>query len=180
MPSRIFTIGHSNHATEHFLALLSQHGIDVLVDVRSAPYSRYVPHFNKPNLEQALAQTPVKYLYLGRELGGRPEGDEFYDEEGHALYGMVAQTPLFLHGIERVERGIQQYRVALMCAEEDPATCHRTLLVGRVLREQGVEVVHVRGDGRTEVDTGPEPVANQGLLFADAAPAAWRSYGPIR
>ena len=181
MPPRVFTIGHSNHAIELFLALLTQHRIDVVVDVRSAPYSRYVPHFNKPNLEAALAGTPAKYLYLGRELGGRPEGEEFYDAEGHARYGMVAKTPLFLQGIERVERGIERYRVALMCAEEDPATCHRSLLVGRVLRERGVTVLHLRSDGRVEEDTGPEPSSdNQGLLFPDAAPAdTWRSYGPI-
>src|SRR5262245_51723499 len=102
MPRSIFTIGHSNHPLDTFLALLTQHGIDVLADVRSAPFSRYVPHFNKPNLEQALATTPVKYLYLGQELGGRPEGAEFYDQEGHALYGLVAKAPFFLRGVERL------------------------------------------------------------------------------
>src|SRR5262245_11231288 len=96
LAEQILTIGHSNHTMAVFLELLAKHGIEVVVDVRSAPYSRYVPHFNKPSLEEALGQTPIKYLYLGRELGGRPDGREYYDEDGHALYARVAESRLFL------------------------------------------------------------------------------------
>ena len=84
-------------------------------------------------LKLALQEAGIRYLYLGRELGGRPEGDEFYDDEGHVLYDRVAATCLFQEGLSRLERGIREYKVAMLCAEENPAACHRRLLVGRVL-----------------------------------------------
>src|SRR5437870_4228181 len=115
-----FTVGHSNHSLHDFLALLASHAIEVLVDTRSHPYSKYVTHFNREELAAALKQAGVKYLYLGRELGGRPDEEEYFDAEGHVLYYRVAKSRLFLEGIERLEAGSRQYRVALMCSEEDP------------------------------------------------------------
>jgi len=150
---QVFTIGHSNHSWETFLGLLKQHGIQVLVDVRSQPYSRYTPHFNHRELKAALAREGVGYLFLGLELGGRPEGGEYLAEDGKTLYGRMAESPLFLEGISRLERGIGQYRVALMCGEENPRECHRRLLVGRVLTERGIGVVHIRGDGRLQTES---------------------------
>ncbi len=141
------TIGHSNHSMETFLKLLQQFQIQVVVDVRSQPYSRYVPHFRKEALQQFLEEAGVRYLFLGRELGGRPSGDEFYDGEGQVLYRQLAESALFQEGIARLEKGLENYRVALMCSEEDPAKCHRLWLLGRVLQERGVEVSHIRGDG---------------------------------
>ncbi|MCC6178713.1 MAG: DUF488 domain-containing protein [Chloroflexi bacterium] len=176
MPS-ILTIGHSNHPLERFLALLAQHGVDVVVDVRSAPYSRYAQHFNKDLLEAGVTNAGHRYLYMGTELGGRPEGDEFYDEDDHVRYAAVAQAPWFLHGIDRLERGITRFRVALVCAEEDPTGCHRRLLVGRVLGSRGVEVAHIRGDGRLESEASlaaRESSAQLGLFEGeDVRP--WRS-----
>jgi uncharacterized protein (DUF488 family) len=89
-------------------------------------------------------------LFLGKELGGRPESSEFYDAEGFVLYSRIAESPLFLEGIERLITGITTYRVALMCGEENPANCHRRLLVGRVLAKRGVSVRHIRGDGTVQ------------------------------
>lgn len=178
----IYTIGHSNHQFEHLIALLHQHAIEVLVDVRSAPYSRYAVQFNSQALRAALPAAGVKYLYLGRELGGRPDGREFYDADGYVLYGRVARSGRFLEGISRLERGSQQYRVALMCSEEDPAGCHRRLLVGRVLAERGLEVRHIRGDGavQTEADVARAEHERRGdggqlPLFAGAEEAEWKS-----
>lgn len=84
---------------------------------------------------------------MGRELGGRPQDSEFYDAEGFVLYSQIAESPLFLEGIDRLMKGIKTYRVAVMCGEENPANCHRRLLVGRVLAKRGVSVRHIRGDG---------------------------------
>src|SRR5207302_10476809 len=98
-------------------------------------------------LVAALKQAGIKYLYLGRELGGRPDEEEYFDTEGHVLYYRVAKSRLFLEGIERVETGSRHYRVALMCSEEDPAVCHRHLLVSRVLAERGASISHIRGAG---------------------------------
>jgi uncharacterized protein (DUF488 family) len=181
IPSRpIFTVGHSNHDEQTFLELLAAHGIEVLVDVRSQPYCGYSTHFNREPLKRAVEARGLRYLFFGRELGGRPEGDEFYDDEGHVLYGRVAESEPFLNGIERIERGSREYRVALMCSEENPCVCHRWLLVTRVLRKRGVDVQHIRGDGRLQSDDeleaeAAEPdVPKQLCLFPGEEPP-WRS-----
>jgi uncharacterized protein (DUF488 family) len=149
---RLFSIGHSNHPLERFLALLLQNRIEVLVDARSHPYSRFAPHFATASLKEAVTSAGIKYLFMGKELGGRPDGDEFYDKDGHVLYWRVAETQLFLDGIERLENGIAKYRVALMCSEENPSVCHRRLLVGRVLAARGIEFEHIRGNGRVQTE----------------------------
>ena len=134
----LFTIGHSNQALDHFLSLLQRHGIEAVADVRTVPWSRYVPHFNARALGAALASQGIDYVPLGRELGGRPAGEEFYDEQGHVLYGRLAASPAFQEGLDQVLARARTSRIALLCSEEDPARCHRHLLIGRVLRERGV------------------------------------------
>jgi hypothetical protein len=176
---RVPTIGHSNHTLEHFLCLLKAHGVQVVVDSRSQPYSKYATQFDHDALRLALQDAGIRYLYLGRELGGRPEGDEFYDDEGHVLYGRVAGTSLFQEGLSRLERGIHEYNVALLCAEENPAACHRRLLVGRVLLDHGFQVEHIRGDGRiqTEEEVAAEidPNRDQLPLFQKVEAEPWKS-----
>jgi uncharacterized protein (DUF488 family) len=165
----LFTIGHSNLALDDFLGLLQRHGVQAVADVRTVPRSRYVPHFSAGPLRDALAGLGLAYLPMGRELGGRPEGGEFYDADGHVLYGRLAATPAFRHGIDRVLAGAQAQRIALLCSEEDPARCHRHLLIGRVLRERGVPVSHIRRAGHveTEADLAARELsqAPQGTLF---------------
>lgn len=150
--ARLFSIGHSNHALATFLELLLQHQIEVLVDARSHPYSRYAPHFDLSAIKDAVARIGIKYIFMGKELGGRPDGKEFYDAEGHVLYGRVAESPLFLEGIGRLETGIVKFRVALMCSEENPSACHRRLLVGRVLASRGIQLEHIRGNGKVQTE----------------------------
>jgi uncharacterized protein (DUF488 family) len=175
----IYTVGHSNHSLERFLALLNQAGIQVIVDVRSFPFSRYAPQFNREALSAALTLHGIKYLFMGAELGGRPDGDEFYDDDDHVLYGRVAESDLFREGVDRLQEGLGRYRVALMCSEEDPTGCHRHLLVTRVLAERGVQVVHVRGDARTQSEKELRDRAGSaheqiGLFDGDGGDA-WRS-----
>ena len=176
---RVFTIGHSNHGVNHFLALLKMHAIDVVVDARSQPYSKYAIQFDHEALKPTLERAGIRYLYLGRELGGRPDGNEFYDEEGHVLYDRVAVTKRFQEGLSRLERGIHKYKVALLCAEENPACCHRRLLVGRVLLQRGIQVEHIRGDARvqTEEELAAETDTNrqQLALFQKADGNPWKS-----
>jgi uncharacterized protein (DUF488 family) len=171
-----FTVGHSNQSREEFLALLARHAIEVLVDTRSHPYSKYVAHFNREELAAAAAGAGVKYLFLGRELGGRSEGEQFFDDAGHVLYYRVAESPSFLEGIARVEAGSRRYRVALMCSEEDPAVCHRHLLVGRVLAERGARVRHIRADGSVQAYEDVKAAdAEQPLLFDLPEMHPWKS-----
>ncbi len=171
----IYTIGHSNHNEEKFLDLLSQHGIEVLVDVRSQPFSRYNPQFNDSNLVSALKAAGIRYLFMGDQLGGRPQGEEFLDESGRALYHRMAESSDFLVGIERLERGIEEHRVAIMCSEENPAICHRHLLVTRVISGRGVDVLHIRGDGRLDTEDQVAPQEKQGVLFKDLEEQSWKS-----
>src|SRR5437879_3976652 len=104
-PATILTIGHSNHSIEKLVGLLQARGVEVVVDTRSQPYSKYTVQFNREALQSAIAGAGMKYLYLGRELGGRPEEAGFYDADGHVLYAKVAASLLFREGIERVLAG---------------------------------------------------------------------------
>ena len=145
----VLTIGHSNHPVNVFVALLQQHGVTALADVRSAPYSRFAPQFNREALERSLKAYSIKYVFLGRELGARPDERSCY-ENGRVQYARLARTDLFRSGLNRVVRGANDYRVALMCAEKEPLECHRALLVARALDELGVPVEHILPDGRLE------------------------------
>jgi uncharacterized protein (DUF488 family) len=144
------TIGHSNLDGPRFIRLLLTHAVDVVVDTRSHPFSKHVPHFDMPELKALLANNLMKYVYMGRELGGRPADLSMYDRDGYVLYWRVAATPEFKKGIARVAGVLKNERSALLCAEEDPIGCHRRLLVGRVLRERGIAVQHIRADGTIE------------------------------
>lgn len=146
----IFTIGHSNHSLEEFVALLQQHEITALVDVRSSPFSRFSPQFNKINLEQEMRKHHIKYVFLGRELGARPEDSSCYGENGKVQFGRLKDSALFQEGIERVMRGAQQHIIALMCSEKDPLQCHRFLLVSRALIKHNVDVSHILATGNLE------------------------------
>lgn len=148
----VFTVGHSNHSLEHFLDLLTQHGVEALVDVRSSPYSRFAPHFKKEDLSSSVEARGIKYLFMGKELGGQPEGDEFYDPDGRVDYARVTRCPAFREGISGLERGVESHRVALLCSEENPEACHRKLLIGRILQKNGMSVRHIRGDGGIQTD----------------------------
>ncbi len=138
----IYTIGHGHHERAAFLSLLACHGVNLLVDVRSHPVSRYLPHFSKDVLEKSLRSWGVGYLYLGRELGGLVRGTG------------IENVVSFARGVERVMAAWRQaYRLALLCAEEDPRRCHRAVCVAPALLTRGARVVHIRGDGRLEPHT---------------------------
>jgi len=171
----VLTIGHSNHEMDHFLDLLRRHSVQVVADVRSHPYSKYASQFDRELLLKALHETGLRYVYLGAELGGRPRGNPFYDNEGRVLYDRVSASPAFQDGLARLKKGLEQHVVAILCAEEDPAGCHRRLLIGRVLTEQGIAVSHVRGDGRlqTEQELRASETKDQMGLFEEME--AWKS-----
>lgn len=177
--SLVFTIGHSSHSAEKFVSLLKMHGIEMVVDVRSHPYSRHAPHFKARVLEASLSENGIGYLFLGGELGGRPESREFYDARGRVDYGLLSRSPTFREGVSKLEAEIESHMVALLCSEENPARCHRRLLVGRSLEERGITVRHIRGDGSIQsehdVDGGhpvlfPETEASPRKSIRSASP----------
>jgi uncharacterized protein (DUF488 family) len=178
--ARLFSIGHSNHSIEKFLQLLKLHDIEALVDVRSVPYSRFSPQFSINALRRSVSEAGYEYVFLGKELGGRPEGREFYDEEGHVRYGRRAEAKEFLVGIDRLAAEARGRRVAMMCSEENPETCHRRLLVARSLEPRGIVVDHIRGDGRLQQEAELAPMGRrQGGLFG-GDDEAWKSKRPVR
>jgi uncharacterized protein (DUF488 family) len=161
----VFTIGHSNHSAEKFVGLLKGHGIEIVADVRSRPYSRYAPHFNARDIEAILSDNGIWRLFLGLELGGRPAAEEFYDADGRVDYARIERSRPFLDAIQRLEREVRTHRIALLCSEEDPTGCHRRLLVGRALGERGIAVWHIRSDGSVQAEG--EANCDQPVLFPD-------------
>jgi uncharacterized protein (DUF488 family) len=149
MTLRVFTIGHSTHSADHVSGLLRRNGVTAIADVRSQPYSRMNPQFNREAFAAKLKGQGISYSFLGRELGARSEDPNCY-VNGQVQYGRIAGTELFQAGLERIRLGAERYSIALMCAEKDPLTCHRTVLVARRLCERGFEVSHIREDGRIE------------------------------
>ena len=145
----VLTIGHSTHTIEHFVALLRRHGVTAIADVRSQPLSRYAPQFNRVELAASLRQVDIQYVFLGLELGARSKDPNCY-VDGRVQYGRLARTDNFRAGLERIAKGAQNERIALMCTEKDPLDCHRTVLVARRLADEGVRISHIRADGSIE------------------------------
>jgi uncharacterized protein (DUF488 family) len=178
MPVRtvIWTIGHSNHDFEEFAQLAAAETIEFLVDVRSYPYSRFAPQFNRDQLELTISRRGIRYLFLGEQLGGRPTSEEHYDADGHALYRPMSEEQPFVEAVERLVAGARRHRIALLCSEGDPSHCHRRLLVGKVLTEQGLELRHILSDGtvRAELSVDLSSEDEQCTLFEGEQPS-WRS-----
>lgn len=181
-PIRLFTIGHSNHLLDKFVRLLLDKSVKVLVDVRSAPYSKYSPQFNQNELSVQLPKVEIRYVYAGKELGGRPtdptcyksqqirEADTDYLHEVN--YPEVMKRDWFQQGIADLLKLAAEAITCIMCSEEDPAHCHRHHLITKYLVENypQVEILHIRGDGnlvkpshiRANVD---EPTSDQLPLY---------------
>ncbi|HEX5753874.1 MAG TPA: DUF488 domain-containing protein [Archangium sp.] len=151
----IYTIGHSNHDVKKFTALLRGAGITAVADVRSTPFSRFTPQFNRSALKVVLAEAGIAYSFLGEELGARPKDRACY-RDGTAVYELIAKTSFFQAGLERVLKGTQRYRIALMCTEKDPLDCHRNILVARHLGARGACIRHILANGRVEENAATE------------------------
>ena len=147
-PTRpILTIGHSRHSWELFTALLAVAGVEAIADIRSAPRSRFSPQFNKDAMREALAARGVGYIFLGKELGGRPRSQDLYTD-GVADYEKMVASPEFRLGLDRLMETARRSNLAAMCSEADPLECHRCLLVGRALAAQGADVRHILASGK--------------------------------
>ena len=138
----IFTVGHSNYEADRFIKILHSHSIKMLIDVRSAPYSKYCTQFNKDLIEQILINNGIKYLFLGNELGARPKDESCY-VSGKVSFGKLRDSELFKQGILRILELTSKYSIAIMCSEKEPINCHRAILISRVLEQQGYIVKHI-------------------------------------
>jgi uncharacterized protein (DUF488 family) len=170
----LYTVGHSSQPIEPFIDQLQAHRIEVLADVRSMPYSRRYPHFSREALQKSLVVGGIRYLFLGRELGARRDEPECY-VDGRASYEEIVKLPNFQRGVERLLEGAAARRIALMCAEQDPLTCHRTILICRVLSRHGIQIKHIERGGSLEEHLQAEQRLvreelgddGQGQLFSD-------------
>ncbi len=149
MTATVFTVGHSTHTVEKLIELLRRNEISAVADVRSQPYSRVNPQFNRESLKDALKRSGISYVFLGRELGARCNDRSCY-VEGKVQYDRLAKTELFQEGLARVIEGAARHRIALLCAEKDPLICHRTILVIRQLVARGLRAAHILDNGRLE------------------------------
>lgn len=142
-PIPIYTIGYGERTLVALLAVLQRYQIEYLVDVRTAPYSRYKPEFSKAELSAALRQQGFKYLFMGDQLGGRPTDPTCYTD-GKVDYDKVQATAAYQQGIERVRSAFaQQQRIVLLCSEGKPEQCHRSKLIGATLDKLGIPLVHI-------------------------------------
>lgn len=175
----LFTIGHSKHPIEKLLGLLKLHGVEIVVDVRSHPMSRFNPQFNRKRLEESLAAEKIEYVFMGNELGGRPQGEQFYDEEGHVLYHRMAQSAGFRMAANEVVMFAGKKNVAIMCSEEDPDHCHRRLLIGKALLDGHTPITlrHIRATGAIQEESASE--SSPGLQSLESIEADnWKSPKP--
>ena len=148
----IYTIGHSNVEPREIVELLRSSGIEAVLDVRSSPYSRHAPQFNREDLAEELELAGMQYVYGGNHLGGRPKDASCYDpnDEERVLYDEVEKRDWYLRGIEGLIQLASEKWTAVMCAEEDPGVCHRHLLIAQTLLDRGIDVEHIRHkDGET-------------------------------
>jgi hypothetical protein len=147
---RLFSIGHSNHDLPRLIELLQKAGVNAVADVRSHPFSQRHPKFNRPDLQWGLHEQEITYAFLGDLLGGRPRQASLYDPEGRVDYERMRSTAQVQTGLERLAEALDNFKVAMLCAEEDPLDCHRGLMITPALGEMGIVPCHLRGDGSVE------------------------------
>jgi len=146
----IYTIGHSDHTIPAFVDLLRTFDVALLVDVRSQPYSRWTPQFNREDLAHDLQEAGIAYQSMGGSLGGRPADPTLYDPGvERPNYERLAQTETYQQGIAQLLALARASQIAIMCSEGDYHQCHRNLLITQTLLERGVEVQHIQPDGTT-------------------------------
>ena len=145
----LYTIGHSNHTISHFIALLKRHKINMVVDVRSVPYSRYCSQFDKNVVSATLQEANIQYMFLGKELGARPD-DPACHEGGRVDFKCIARRKEFKDGLQCLLTDIGKYYIVLMCTEKEPLECHRTILICRYLKEHKLCIKHILEDGKIE------------------------------
>jgi uncharacterized protein (DUF488 family) len=144
----IYTIGHSTHPVETFIEYLDRYQINCVIDVRSMPYSKYNPQYNKELLQAALTQKDILYAHFGLEFGARHTSKAMLDAEGRVDFNKVRASDTFRQGLVRLENALDQgYRIVLMCSEKDPLACHRFSMICYYLKKEGYEINHILDDG---------------------------------
>lgn len=153
--NKLYTIGYSIHSTDSFLSLIKKYLIDVVVDVRSAPYSKFKPEFNQKFLKSLLNNNNIKYVFLGKECGARYDDPSCY-VNGKAEYNLISKHDNFLNGIHRIKDGLGNFNIVLLCAEKDPINCHRMILICRALKKFEIDIFHIIDNEKVETHSEAE------------------------
>lgn len=144
----IFTIGHSTHSIEDFINLLKLHNINYIMDVRSIPYSKYIPHFNRESISSTLTNQNINYKFLGDVFGAKVKDITLYNEDGVLDFDKVRQTPKFITLVDNLILGINQgNKICLMCSEKDPTQCHRSIMISRSFYDKDIQIAHILSNG---------------------------------
>ena len=147
----IFTIGYVSYEPEEMAKVLKSFGVSCLIDVRSNPHSAYYTQFNRENISETLKQQGILYRNYQLEFGARQEDPRFYHRDGYLDFSVYTRSEQFLQGVQKIEQGMEMgYVFALMCAEKDPMTCHRAIMIGKALKERGFTVKHILYPDRIE------------------------------
>ena len=141
----LYTIGHSNMTQESFIEILKSFKIEILVDVRSSPYSKFVSHFNREDIKRILIKKDIRYIFLGDYIGGKPRDKKYY-QNGNVNYRLISMSDRYSEGINKIIELNNKCNIVLMCSEEDPYNCHRHNLITQTLVKKGLNVIHIRKD----------------------------------
>jgi len=144
----IYTIGHSNITQKSFIEILKSFEFQLTVDVRSSPYSKFVPHFNRENIKAALNDNNIKYMFMGNCIGGKPKNKKYY-QNGNVNYHLISKNEHYKKGINKIIE-LNNKNLVLMCSEEDPYNCHRHNLITQTLVKKGLEVIHIRKNNKID------------------------------
>ena len=147
--SEIYTIGHSTLPIESFVKYLKSYGVATLYDVRTTPFSKFQPQYNKDTLSRTLGAAEIQYVFAGETLGGRSNRESDY-VDNQVVYSRMKENPKFSESLDQITRQLQESNIALMCSEKDPLDCHRTLLIAEALVERGYSITHILSDGSSE------------------------------
>lgn len=178
----VFTVGYGARTLDDLVSLLQAHDIALLVDVRSAPYSRYKPEFSKDALERELKQRGMRYVYLGDALGGRPADPDCYVDD-KVDYERVKQKDFYRAGIERLQTAWRRgLRFVVMCSEGKPEQCHRSKLIGESLDALAIPVAHIDENDRvcSQEEVIERLTAGQLSLFGDYEFTSRKRYAPAQ
>lgn len=144
----IYSIGHGSRPIDEFISILKNNNISYLIDVRSKPFSRFHSQYNQNSLMESLRKENIKYVFMGDSLGGRPNDRSCYDNESHVDYSKVKEKDFFKKGIARLETAyMKKLNIACMCSELSACDCHRSKLIGEVLKQSNINVVHIEKNG---------------------------------
>jgi uncharacterized protein (DUF488 family) len=176
----LFTIGYGARSVEELITALERNRIEYLIDVRTAPYSKFKPEFSKELLQHRIEAAGIRYVFMGDSLGGQPRDPDCFTD-GKVDYEKVRRQPFFQKGIERLRKAFErQHPVALMCSEGRPEQCHRSKLIGEALTAAGIPVCHIDEDGALLSQTQVIDRLTKGQLdlFGQAAFTSRKRYGP--